>query len=575
MSRGAGVPAGQNTGFSSHARIDGNLSKLLDSILESFMDLVNCDGGSIYTLRKNELTGAPYLSFEAMRTRSLGLSGVPEQLKKLTFLLEPTTLVGKTAQTRTPQRQRVPKLSIVPDPVGVEPPVLRSTVPEGVQRVLRDISAPASMTGALTGAKEGLNACSVPGCALHGVHEHAPSGASGETTREGHRQIKRDLQYETRTILSAPLITPRGDLVGVVQLLNKFPEGVTQVENSDDYLDFDDRDVRLLGIVAAQAALAIENSLLLSEQEQLLEGFVNACVTAIESRDRVTSGHSHRVADYTVHLAEGVNRDQSGPLKELLFSENQLREIRFAALLHDIGKIAVRETILGKEKKLYPYELELIQMRLKMMRTQIRLYGKEHGVDVTPQFKRLDNAWEKIKTANEPSVLPSDVGSVIDDLLNFEITADDGERLVALSQNEAIRLLVKQGSLSPDERIEIERHVSATYDILKLVPWSRGLENVAEIAYRHHEKMDGSGYPLKCPSNQIPVQSRMLTICDIYDALTADDRPYKKSLPVDVAIDIIGKEVTHGKLDPNLFEVFRQLEFVERMRRAKTGRKAA
>ena len=559
MSSGAGKPANGKLPSATSSRIDSNLGKLLDSILESFMDLVNCDGGSIYTLRKHELTGSPYLTFEAMRTRSLGLSGVPEQLKNLTFAVDTMTLVGKTAQTRQPQRQRVPKLSLVSENPSAPPPEKK----EGVVRVLRDLSA---------GAPEGVEKCSVPGCIFEGAHDHARSSDQG---REGHRQIKRDLQYETRTILSAPLITPRGDLVGVVQLLNKFPESTSSVESSDDYLDFDDRDVRLLGIVAAQAALAIENSFLLAEQEQLLEGFVNACVTAIESRDRVTSGHSHRVADYTVQLAEGVNRDTSGLLSSVNFTEAQLREIRFAALLHDIGKIAVKETILSKEKKLFPHELELIQMRLKMMRAQIRLYGKAHGVDVTPQFNRLETAWDKIRAANEPTVLPADVGSVIEDLMNFEITADDGERLFALNQTEALRLTVKQGSLSPDERVEIERHVTATYEILKLVPWSRGLENVAEYAYRHHEKMDGTGYPLKCPSQQIPTQSRMLTICDIYDALTADDRPYKKSLPVDVALDIIGKEVAAGKLDANLFDIFRQLDLVERMRRAKPARKAA
>jgi HD-GYP domain-containing protein (c-di-GMP phosphodiesterase class II) len=405
---------------------------------------------------------------------------------------------------------------------------------------------------------------------MNHVHDHEKDHG-----RAGHRRIKKALKYETRTILSAPLTTPRGDLVGVVQLLNKFPDGRSTVESPTEFLDFDDRDVRILEIVAGQAALAIENSMLLAEQEHLLEGFVNACVSAIESRDKVTSGHSHRVADYTVQLAEGVNREHHGELKPLKFSDGQLREIRFAALLHDIGKIAVKETILNKEKKLFPHELELIQMRMKMMRAQLRMYGRVNDVDVAPQLTRLNLAWEKIKVANEPSVLPEDVGSTIEDLLNFEVISDDGERLSALSQREAIRLTVRQGSLAPDERIEIERHVTATYEILKLVPWSRGLEEVAEIAYRHHEKLDGSGYPLKCAPVQIPVQSRMLTICDIYDALTADDRPYKKSLPVDTALEIIGNEVKAGKLDGRFFEVFRQLDLIENMRRLKAARKAA
>ena len=559
MKSDAGSPADQSIASATGPGGE-NLAKLLDSILESFMDLVNCDGGSIYTLKKDELSGVNYLAFEIMRTRTLGLNEVPDSLKRMKFKLDPTTLVGKTGQTRQPQRHRVPGLTVVsgnPAKAAEDLPSGGAGVPSpGLLRVLKDV------------APEG-GECSGPGCTLNHVHS---DGRKRES--KGHRKIGKALKYETRTILSAPLITPRGDLVGVVQLLNKFPEGRTSVESPTEYLDFDDRDVRILGIVAGQAALAIENSVLLAEQERLLEGFVNACVTAIESRDKVTSGHSHRVADYTVQLAEGVNRDQ-GLFKEIHFTDGQLREIRFAALLHDIGKIAVKETILNKEKKLFPHELELIQMRMKMMRSQLRIYGKLQDVDVSPQIGRLDLAWDKIRQANEPSVLPADVGSMIEDLLNFEVVLDDGEKISALSQREAIRLTVKQGSLAPDERLEIERHVSATYEILKLVPWSRGLEGVAEIAYRHHEKLDGSGYPLKCAAPQIPAQSRMLTICDIYDALTADDRPYKKSLPVDVALDIIGREVKSGKLDGRLFDVFRQLDLIEQMRRRKAERKVA
>ena len=564
MSSGAGSPAGPKKVVPSGSGGE-NLAKLLDSILGSFMDLVNCDGGSIYTLQKNDLTGVPYLAFECMRTRSLALNEVPESLRAMKFALDPTTLVGKTAQTRQPQRHRVPTLAVVPNADSGNDTGKSEATPDkrtGVARVLKDLSP--------EGHGPGEESCKGPGCVMNHVHDHEK-----EQGRAGHRRIKKALKYETRTILSAPLITPRGDLVGVVQLLNKFPDGRSVVDSPAEFLDFDDRDVRILGIVAGQAALAIENSLLLAEQEQLLEGFVNACVTAIESRDKVTSGHSHRVADYTVQLAEGVNREHHGELKLIKFTDAQLREVRFAALLHDIGKIAVKETILNKEKKLFPHELELIHMRMKMMRAQLRMYGRVNEVDVAPQIARLDLAWDKIKVANEPSVLPEDVGGMIEDLLNFEVISDDGEKLSALSQREAIRLTVRQGSLAPEERVEIERHVTATYEILKLVPWSRGLEAVAEIAYRHHEKLDGTGYPLKCAPVQIPVQSRMLTICDIYDALTADDRPYKKSLPVDTALEIIGNEVKAGKLDGRLFEVFRQLELIETMRRQKAARKAA
>ncbi len=465
-----------------------NLAKLLNTILNSFIDLCLCDGGSIFMLRKLP-SGESELVFQSMLTRSIKLHQVPDHLRTLSFSIDDRTLVGRTAANRRSFRSRF-------------------------------------------------------------------DGADAETSP----QVDRILNYVTRNILSAPLITPRGDLVGVVQLLNKI-----------DAPEFDDHDERLFNIVAGQAALAIENSMLLEEQERLLEGFVNACVTAVEARDPVTSGHSFRVSDYTVALAEAVNRSDTGRLKTVRFSDVQLREIRYAAMLHDIGKISVKEDVLNKEKKLHSWELEVIRMRLKLMKAEARLQEKETGRSLAPVIQRLDAAWASISTANEPSVLPAAVSSIIDELRRLQFDSE-GETLIALTGPEVVRLSIPKGSLTGEERLEIERHVSHTYEILKLVPWSKGLSDVAEIAWRHHEKLDGSGYPARVTAPAIPIQSRMLTIADIYDALTADDRPYKKAVPVDRALDILTSEVKGGKLDPELFQVFlearvyqRSLEHARRM----------
>ena len=446
------------------------LSATLSSILSSFMELLGCDGGSVYTFKKKRLV------FSAMLTRSLSIVDVPESLRDREFGIDESTLVGRTA---------LEKKSFQSGGQGVQTISLKT--PQG--------------------------------------------------------------NYRVRNILSAPLITPRGDLVGVVQLLNK--QGPTGVA-----VEFEDGDHRLLEIVAGQAALAIENSQLLEEQEKLIEGFVSACVTAVESRDSATSGHSQRVADFTVGLAEAVNRTDSGSLARTHFTDTQIREIRFAAMLHDLGKISVNETVLNKQKKLFPWQLDMIRMRLKLMRANFLLHEKLTGVSVLPQLERLEFAWAKIHEANEPSVLPQEVSSVIEELTQFEVFTDEGERVAAITEPECHRLCVRQGSLSSEERHQIERHVSFTYEILRQVPWSRGLENVPEIAYRHHEKLDGSGYPLKCTDVQIPIQTRMLTICDIYDALTADDRPYKKPLPSHRALGILESDVKAGKLDSEIFQVF-------------------
>jgi HD-GYP domain-containing protein (c-di-GMP phosphodiesterase class II) len=354
--------------------------------------------------------------------------------------------------------------------------------------------------------------------------------------------------------MSAPLVTPRGDLVGVVQLVNKLP--YPKRPEAGSVPDFDARDERVFNIVAGQAALAIENSMLLEEQERLLEGFVNACVTAVEARDPVTSGHSNRVSEYSVAHSEAVSRTNVGRLKEVTFNEIQLREIRYAAMLHDIGKISVREEVLNKEKKLHGYQLEIIHMRLKLMRANLKLKQAITREDLSEQVKQIENAWAMIRDANEPNVLPAAVNTAIQGLVRLEVQLDDGEFLTALTNDEGFKLAIPKGSLSEEERVAIELHVTNSFHILKMVPWSRGLEHVPEIAYRHHEKLDGSGYPCKCHAPEIPLQSRILTICDIYDALTADDRPYKRALPLEKALDILGNEVKHGKLDKECFDVF-------------------
>jgi len=456
-----------------------NLSRDLHSILNSYLDLVGCDGGSIYTLEKS-LHGEPVLVFKAMITRSLGISSVPEELKSAVFRLDEQSLVGRTGVHRKVFKENF-GLSITTD-TSVDP--------------------------------------SIP--------------------------------YHTRNILSAPLMTPRGDLVGVVQLVNK------NAADMESEADFNLKDERLCAIVSAQAALAIENSTLLFEQEQILDGFVNACVTAIETRDPVTSGHSQRVCDVSLSLASQVNRVSVGSLSKVNFTDVQMRELRYAAMLHDIGKISVKEDILKKEKKLFPWEMEQIETRFKLMRLalKIELPSEKDRFELAKRTRDLEKALASIRIANEPTVLPSEVSKEILELTQLQVSLDDGEVCCALHAHEKDRLCVNRGSLSREERIEIEKHVSFTYDILKMVPWGRGLENVPVIAHRHHEKLDGTGYPMRVKAEEIPIQSRILTIADIYDALTAKDRPYKPAVPLEKALAILEDEVKQGKLDPILFKLF-------------------
>jgi HD-GYP domain-containing protein (c-di-GMP phosphodiesterase class II) len=370
--------------------------------------------------------------------------------------------------------------------------------------------------------------------------------------------VQQILHYNTRNMFSGPLITPRGDLVGVVQLLNKLPQDGSSFGPQDTapLPDFDEKDERLFSIISGQAALAIENSLLLQEQERLTEGIVNACVTAIEARDPVTSGHSLRVSNSSVGLAEAVNRTDTGPLRDIRFSPSQVKELRFAAMLHDVGKIGVREEVLRKEKKLFPHEIEIIALRLRLMRTQLMVLQQTERKDYERAIRRIDTAWAQIVRANEPSILKRATSGLVQDLRSLKVPFDTGEILTALTEEESQKLCIPKGSLSDAERLEIESHVSKTFDILKMIPWGKGLEQVPEIAYKHHENLDGSGYPNGITADAIPPQARMMTICDIYDALIASDRPYKPSMSSEKALTIIESQVKEGRVDGNYFDVF-------------------
>jgi len=225
-------------------------------------------------------------------------------------------------------------------------------------------------------------------------------------------------------------------------------------------------------------------------------------------------------------------------------------------MLHDIGKIGVKEEILEKQKKLLPHEIEIISMRLKLMRAQLMFLQRTTKKNYRDAINGIDGAWKQVIEANEPSVLQRITYDLVQEVRSLKVPIDTGEILTALTEEESLKLSISKGSLSEGERLEIETHVSKTFDILKMIPWSKGLEQVPNIAYKHHEKLDGSGYPHQIKAEDIPPQARMMTICDIYDALTADDRPYKPALQVERALDIIASQVKAGELDGVYFDLF-------------------
>ena len=387
-------------------------------------------------------------------------------------------------------------------------------------------------------------------------------------------------RYRTKSMLVVPLRTPQGEIIGALQLINCKPERRGPLRTTEDaeahVRPYGDRHVRLAGSLASQAAVALANRRLYESISQLFDGFVKVSVMAIESRDPTTFGHSFRVAELTVGLAEAVERSGRGAFQGVRFSGEELRELRYAALLHDFGKVGVREHVLVKSKKLYPADLERIRHRIELLMRDLELgvarrkldwftrRGKDGfnlqaaklDADLAAAIAELDEALDVVLTVNEPSVQPQDFTSSL-----LKITARSwedhrGQRRTVLTPEEASILAITKGSLTEIERREIQQHVVHTFQFLAQIPWTREFRRIPEIARSHHEKLDGSGYPFGFRGDQIPLQSRMMTIADIYDALTATDRPYKKAVRVEEALDTLREEQRTGGLDGALLDLF-------------------
>lgn len=386
--------------------------------------------------------------------------------------------------------------------------------------------------------------------------------------------------YFSKSMLTVPMKNTKGEVLGIIQLINCkrdfFAKLVDELAVDTIVQPFDARCEELVSSLASQAAVALENNLLYKDIENLFEGFVRAAVSAIESRDPPTSGHSERVAILTIALAEETSKVAVGPYRNLTFNPEQMKELRYASLLHDLGKVGVRENVLVKPKKLPERHLELVNQRFEFIHRSIQFTGSRQELDylltcsreeyqaanpglatqVSAALQELDDMLMAIVQANEPNLLPAQVS----DLLQV-IASHTYEDLKCISHPyledwEIKALSIPKGSLDEQERKEIESHVTQSFRILSQIPWTKGLKEVPRIAFTHHEKLDGSGYPRGINTDQIPVQAKMMTISDIYDALTAADRPYKNKVPTPRALDILHDEANKGQLDKELLEIF-------------------
>ena len=386
--------------------------------------------------------------------------------------------------------------------------------------------------------------------------------------------------YRTRSLVALPMKNGKGEVLGVLQLINckRSPKArLTDVASVHRWVrPFPERAVRLGLSLASQAAVAYENSRLYRDIENLFDGFVNAAVKAIEQRDPTTSGHSHRVCEMTMALAEALDREPRGPYGDLRFSREQMKELRYAALLHDFGKVGVREEVLIKAKKLYPLQFVRVLDRFDYIRRDIEARIAQQKVEALLSLSRkeaekrlrlldeearrllgeLDRYAEFVARANEPTILPTGDFEVLNEIARKTYRDPRGTERPYLSSEEVRFLSIPRGSLDEDERRQIEAHVVHSFNFLAQIPWTLEFQGIPEIARAHHEKLNGKGYPFGLSSGQIPIQAKMMTICDIYDALSASDRPYKRAIPTDRALDILKICVRDEEIDPELFRIF-------------------
>jgi HD-GYP domain-containing protein (c-di-GMP phosphodiesterase class II) len=390
------------------------------------------------------------------------------------------------------------------------------------------------------------------------------------------RLLDEKFGYYTKSGLIVPMIDHRNRTVGVIALGNRKADPnarITDKESADLHvLPYTDREVELTRSLAGQAAVSIELHRLYAQIELMLESFVKAGVTAIDQRDPATAGHSVRVAAIATRLAAAVDRTDHGKYRDVHFSRAQMRELRFAALLHDVGKVTVPEHVLMKSKKLPRVLWERVNARFELIRRTMQL---EHCngclVDHSPannggpdphvnaalavRLEGLARMRQIVIDANQPDTGASHSPDELAEIASHTFECFEGGRTPYLTPEELHFLQIPSGTLDAEEREQVESHVDAARVLLENIPLTDDLKNLVTYACDHHEKLDGSGYPDKLRGDEIPLQARVITLADMFDALTEADRPYKPATPVDSALGMLRDEAAAGRLDADLVEI--------------------
>ncbi|MBC8277522.1 MAG: HD domain-containing protein [FCB group bacterium] len=371
------------------------------------------------------------------------------------------------------------------------------------------------------------------------------------------RSYDESMDYRSKSMLVVPMRDANEEVIGVIQLINAMDTGGEIISFHGDF-------VELMLSTASQSAIALQNARLLAEVKNLFAAFVKYSATAVDERSPHAAGHTRRVAGMSMRLAKAVSEQKAGPFADVTFSDQELEELWFAAWLHDIGKIAVKESVLEKDSRI-PWDrlhkiITMLKYNLKMVENEelIIHHGEESALNtekIISEKEKLLSDIEFLTKLNTAGFLPPENEERLNEITSRKFIDIDGTESPLIDEFEHKNLSIKRGNLTDEEWLEMRSHVVKTRTIVQNIPFTKGLKNVANIAAGHHEMINGSGYPLGISGVDLPLQARIMAVADIYDALTASDRPYKKAIPFEKSIAILRDEVEKDRLDSRIVEL--------------------
>ncbi|MEO8417890.1 MAG: HD domain-containing phosphohydrolase [Methylophilaceae bacterium] len=492
-------------GVALSAERDNN--QLLEIILLGAKEITNADGGTLYTITEDQ-----HLKFEIMRTQTLAIAMGGTTGKDIPFAPLPLYL-----EDGTPNLNMVAAYAVLNErTVNIE---------DAYQADGFDFS--------------------------------------------GTRKFDQSTNYRSKSFLTIPMKNHENEIIGVLQLINAIdPE-------THEIVAFSPANQRLVESLASQAAVALTNHNLIEGLKSLFEAFIELIADAIDEKSPYTGGHCQRVPELTMMLADAASRTQVGPLKDFSMSEKEVYELRIAAWLHDCGKVTTPEYVMDKPTKLATIfdRILLVDQRFELLKqqTECEMLRKQLEIAKTGQIpdiakleiqlnavkRQLDDDRDFLRSANiGGEFMTSEHQQRVRDIAAYSLLDAEGKTSSFLSENEVYNLNIERGTLTAEERRIINNHIVVTINMLESLPYPKDLKRVPEYAGGHHERMDGKGYPRGLTRQQMSVPARVMGIADIFEALTARDRPYKKAKTLSESLHILGKMKLDNHIDPDLFDIF-------------------